>query len=1154
MLHFARLRLSGFKSFVEPTELVIEPGLTGIVGPNGCGKSNIVEALRWVMGEISAKQMRGGEMDDVIFGGTQSRPPRNIAEVQVFLDNRQRTAPAAFNESEEIEVVRRIERGEGSNYRINGRDARARDVQLLFADAATGARSTALVGQGRIAALINAKPTDRRALLEEAAGITGLHSRRHEAELRLRAADSNLERLDDVLQTMAAQLQGLKRQARQASRYRNLSDHIRRAEAILLHLRWQAALGALADSEALFRAAEQLVASLTGRVAAAASAEAEAASALPPLRQAEAEVAAELHRYAVARDALDAEERRTAEALEVVRTRLQQIAADQGREEGLKTDAAAASARLAEEAARLAAEQQGEAAAVADASTSLAGANAELAAADAAFAAVVQEIAAGEARAAALARQSGELETRRARLLQRKREIGEECARLEAEAGSSAALEEARQALRAADAHAETTRLAALAAEEAHAEAQAAEAAARDALQGPEMQSTGLAARVQALSALLGADNPAIWPPLIDAVTVEPGFEAALGAALGDDLAAPLDEGAPVHWRALPPLDYSLTLPAGCEPLAKYVRGPAALDRRLAQVGVVPDQATGKALSARLAQGQRLVGKDGALWRWDGFTHAAGATTPAVKRLGQKQELEELRAARACADVATEAARAALTLCQSRTRDSLAAERRARETAREALAALNAAREAETRLAQKVAQQSSRLATLADSADQLAVDLAEAERQAAETAEALAALPDLAAARRNLESCRAQLAEARNRQSERQTAHDRLTNEAAARNTRLEAIAHEGQSWESRTAAAERQLAELAERKAAAEREQRELAARPAEIASRRSLLLDRIAEAEERRKAAADRLAAAETHLAEADKALKAAEEELHTAREERVRREAAVAAAEQGRSAIAERIAERLDCAPEACLALAELKPGDTLPDLAHVEMRLQRLVNERETMGPVNLRADAEAREIEAQVSSLETERADLVGAIARLRHGIAELNREGRERLLSSFAAANEHFTALFTRLFGGGRAHLELTESPDPLEAGLEIMASPPGKKLQVLSLLSGGEQALTALALLFAVFLTNPAPICVLDEVDAPLDDANVDRFCTLLEEIAHHSSTRFLLITHHRMTMTRMDRLFGVTMPERGLSQLVSVDLEAADSLRATA
>ncbi len=1154
MLHFARVRLSGFKSFVDPAELVVAPGLTGIVGPNGCGKSNVSEALRWVMGEVSAKQMRGGEMDDVIFGGTQDRPPRNIAEVQVLLDNRERSAPAAFNDGDEIEILRRIERGQGSSYRVNGREVRARDVQLLFADAATGARSTALVGQGRIAALINAKPTDRRALLEEAAGITGLHSRRHEAELRLSAADANLERLDDVLQTMEAQLQGLKRQARQASRYRNLSDHIRRAEAVLLHLRWQAARGEVEAAEALFREAEQLVAELTGRVAAAATAEADAAAALPPLRLAEAEVAAELHRYAVAREALAAEERRTEEALALAAKRLTQIAADRAREESLAADAAAASERLAREAAALAAAQADEGAALAAAEASLAEANAALSSDESALNGAVEEVAAGEARERALGERRAELDARIARLAQRREEIAAERARIEAEAGAAAALEEVLKAVAAAEAGAETSGLAAQAAEDAHASAKADEAACREALQAPEAARAELAAEAKALADLLAADNPGMWPPLIDAVVVEPGFETALGAALGDDLAAPLDEGAPRHWRALPPLAEAPSLPPGSTPLARYVRAPAALDRRLAQIGVVPDHATGAALMARLAQGQRLVAKDGALWRWDGFTAAAGAATAAAKRLGQKNQLEELRPLLAAATAALETARGRLAEAEGRSRAALAAERRAREFAREAAAALNGAREAERHLAHKAAQQSSRLAALAESASELAIATTEAEREAAETREALALLPDLAAARRRLESARSRLAETRNGQRERQGAYDRLAGEATLRRERLAAIAGEAATWEQRTAAAARQLAELAERRDAAEAEEALLAAKPAEIARERGELLDRIAEAEGRRQAAADRLASGETAAAAADKALKLAERELHAAREERVRREAAVAAAGAALAAVAERIAERLDCAPEDCLALAELKADEAPPELGRVEMRFQRLVSERENMGPVNLRAEAEAREVEEQIASLASERADLLGAIARLRQGIAELNREGRERLMASFSQASEHFSALFIRLFGGGRAHLELTQSVDPLEAGLEILASPPGKKLQVLSLLSGGEQALTALALLFAVFLTNPAPICVLDEVDAPLDDANVDRFCSLLEEIAHTSATRFLLITHHRMTMARMDRLFGVTMPERGVSQLVSVDLAAADSLRATA
>jgi chromosome segregation protein len=1154
LLNFSRLKLSGFKSFVEPVEFFIEPGLTGIVGPNGCGKSNIVEALRWVMGESSAKAMRGGEMDDVIFGGTQSRPARNIAEVQLLLDNRERAAPAAFNGADEIEVMRRIERGAGSSYRVNGSEVRARDVQILFADASTGARSGALVSQGRIAALINAKPTDRRVLLEEAAGITGLHGRRHEAELRLRAAESNLERLDDVLQTMETQLQGLKRQARQASRYRNLSDHIRRAEALLLHLRWQAMLGEIGAAAALLREAELQVAALTERAAHCASEQADAAMALPGLRQAEAEAAAALHRQAVARDALDAEERRVSEALAASDKHLAQIAQDAAREETLLGDVAAALERLAGETAELGAARAGEAELAAAAQGALDQASAAALEAEGAVGALLEAVAAGEAQKAALERRLKESEGRATRLGQREREIGQERAALEAQSGVTAAREEARLALEQASAAADEARHKASAAEDERAAAQAAETQAREALRAPEAAHGKLAAEAAALDELLAEGRNELWPPLLDSVTVEPGYEGALSAALGDDLLAPLDEGAPMHWRALPPLEDHLALPPGCTPLSDHVAAPPALQRRLSQIGLAPDEATARVLAARLAPGQRLVTRDGALWRWDGFTITSGAATASTRRLAQRNRLAVVRDELERATVALEAARSALIEAEDRARLAYAAERSARETAREAQSALDAARTAEAELVRQVAALGTRLAALEDAAGQLAQDLAELERERAEAEAARIALPDLAADRARLERARGELAERRAEQRERQSAHDRLLREAEARAARLATIETETTSWQARAEAARRQRFELAERRDAAAAEREMLAAKPAEIATRRSELLDLIAAAEAARRDAADRLAAAETRLADADRALKEAEAALHAAREDRVRREAAVAQAEQAQAALAERVRERLNCTPEDALALAELKEGEEPPELAAIEQRLSRLVAERDNMGPVNLRAEQEARETEAQIDSLKAERADLVGAIARLRQAIGELNREGRERLLASFEAVNGHFERLFERLFGGGRAHLQLTEAADPLEAGLEVMASPPGKKLQALSLLSGGEQALTALALLFAVFLTNPAPICVLDEVDAPLDDANVDRLCSLLEDIAHSTATRFLVVTHHRMTMARMDRLFGVTMAERGVSQLVSVDLQRAERLRQTA
>ncbi len=1159
-MNFSKLRLSGFKSFVDQTDLVIEPGLTGIVGPNGCGKSNLVEALRWVMGENSAKRMRGGEMDDVIFGGTTTRPPRNVAEVTLHLDNVKRKAPAHYNEYDEIEVARRIERGEGSGYRINGREVRARDVQLLFADVASGAHSVALVSQGRIGAIINAKPIERRGLLEEAAGISGLHSRRHEAELRLKAAETNLTRLDDVLSAMQAQLEGLKKQARQAQRYRRLSDHIRRAEAVLLHLQWQAANAAFAASTEALNAAERIVADRTAEALAAERERETAAAALPALRQAEAAAAAELQRLTLARQALDEEERRVAAAREAVGLRLAQLGADIAREDELVADADAALQRLGQERDALVAAQAQEEAAQHEAAQALAAALAEVTTLEGELTRLTEQVAADEARRAALKRQADEAAERRARLAQRADEIARQRAELEAQAISAAVTAEAEAALQAASAEVEGRRAAAEAAEQRLRETQASEQRAREPLQAAESRRAKLRAEAQALTELMAAASDKRWTPVLDAVQVEPGYEAALGAALGDDLAAPLDAEAPAHWRALPAYAYALALPGGVRPLADFVVAPAALQRRLAQIGIAADAPSAERLQRALVPGQRLVTRDGGLWRWDGFRRAAGTPTAAGQRLRQRNRLVEL--AELLRAVESEVARLGddLREAQEAARQAADAERAERQAMRDALSAMGHAQERDAALRRQAAATASRLAGLTEAAERLALDQAETEEQARDAADGLAALPDPALGREAITALRARLAERRAAQVACQGEHDRLVREARQRGERLAGIASEEAGWRQRAEAAARQRSTLEMRRQEIATEIERLDRRPAEIAQQRDVLAETIAQSSARRSAAGDALAEGETRLSAAESAAKAADAALATAREERVRTDAMRDQADQGRRAVVHRIAERLDCGPDRILATAEIEEGEALPSIGDAEARLQRLTRERDGMGPVNLIAEAEATEIEEKLAVLTREREDLIAAIAKLREGIATLNREGRERLVAAFELVNEHFTKLFVRLFGGGRAHLTLDkaedgdETRDPLEAGLEIMASPPGKKLQVMSLLSGGEQALTALALLFAVFLTNPAPICVLDEVDAPLDDANVDRFCSLVEEIAESAETRFLIITHHRLTMARMDRLFGVTMAERGISQLVSVDLQRAQELRRTA
>jgi len=1154
VLRFNKLRLTGFKSFVDGSDLQIDLGMTGVVGPNGCGKSNLVEALRWVMGETSAKQMRGGEMDDVIFGGTRDRPARNIAEVILSLDNSARVAPAQFNDTDELEISRRIEREKGSTYRVNGHEVRARDVQLLFADSATGARSTALVSQGKISAVIAAKPTQRRLILEEAAGITGLHSRRHEAELRLRGAETNLERLDDILITLDAQLEHLKKQARQANRYRNLSDHIRKAEATLFFLRWTA------DEASLEAASQELtglaakVSEFTGTAAAAAAVQAEHAAELPKKRHAEAEAAAELQRLTLARDSLVADEQRIEAQTTETRNRIEETAADKAREDALVRDADAAVARLGEERERIQVPAEGEENAITEAAEALVAANTAVEELDAKLTVQTEQLVNNEARRTALEHKLVDLKNRTERLHSRRRVVIGQRDELLNETPEATDLDAAQQRMDDTRAGLDQARSAAETAEQRRVEAISQATAAADASYTAAATKARLHAEAEALNEVLSADEQEQWPPVLNALGVEEGYEAALATALGEDLTASDNEAAPSHWRALGAMANPPALPMGLKPLSDFVRAPNALNRRLTQIGVVENEDQGHRLSADLAQGQRLVSRDGGLWRWDGYTVSSTAVTASQARLEQRKRLKAARENLTEAETVAAAAEQRLAAAKTTETGAIEAEKTARDAVTTADAAYDNARDKVAEIKERSAGQLSLLASLQDQDIAIGADLEHLEGEEKEAAADIANIPDSDEPRQEIAANRETLAGMRTTQVECQSRHGTLERAAEERAQRLATIEAEVMSWQTRTQTARAQLQQLDERRQSLEAELERLAARPVEIAEQRQALLGAFEQAEQKRQGLADTLALAEAALAGADKDLRVAEAELASSRENMVRAEGLVEQAKQSCLAIAERIKDRLDCRPDQLFEITTLKPDADLPELETIERKVDRLNRERETMGPVNLRAETEAEEMKEQIDTLVSEREDLLKAIDKLRRGISELNREGRKRLLASFEEVNKHFQEFFVQLFGGGRAHLELTESDDPLDAGLEIMASPPGKRLQVLSLLSGGEQALTALALLFGVFQTNPAPICVLDEVDAPLDDANVDRFCALVEKMASTDTTRFVIITHHRMTMARMHRLYGVTMTERGVSQLVSVDLQRADELRATA
>ncbi|QNM83841.1 chromosome segregation protein SMC [Sphingomonas sabuli] len=1133
-MRIRRLKLSGFKSFVEPTELRIEPGLTGVVGPNGCGKSNLLEAIRWVMGEGSPKSLRGGGMEDVIFAGTATRPPRDFAEVSILLDR-------DGEDGGEGEVTRRIERGAGSAYRIDGRDVRAKDVSLLFADAATGAHSPALVSQGKVGSIIASKPVERRQLLEEAAGISGLHARRKDAEQKLRAAEANLARLSELLSDQEQRAASLRRQARAAERYRALTDRIRGVEARLVHARWVEADHSAEEARQEAAAAEAEVGKLRTAIEQARMAQALAEKRLDERRRATADARARgseiAHQLATARARRDTITRRMAEL-----ERLESATAtDIGREEALREDASRAIGQLDEERAtidRRLAGGEGEATRLAkelaeleDTSRQAEAGLADLLARQAAMRA---ERRVAEAAVEAARAHASRTETERDRLKQQlaaladgsddERQRDEAIARATAAEKARALAEKQVEAAEAGRTQAADDRDAA---ESELANARAAQSAAR--------------AEHDALSRALQQGGGSV----VARLRADPGFEQALAAALGDDADADIGEDGSRRWQGSEPQAGDPALGKDLIRLADHVEAPAELSRRLRQVGVA-DADTGQAL----AVGQRLVTRDGRMRRWDGFV-AEGAGAAAAERLIRANRLAELARQLPGLDGKLEAA-------ETRRSDAVEAVDRLRQEAESARAAVTAAerelREAE-RAGDSAAAAIERVQAQRSALDQRLGDLAPLAKAAAEAvagADAtLAALPDPADLEAQVEGAREAAGAAGSAVADKRAeAATRAREESAARE-RHGAAGREQDEWRRRLADAERRLEQGRERLGQQREERSALAEEPDALDAQVADLERQSAGSEAVVADAATAERETESMVAEASAAVNAASESSATARERRAAAQARSEAQEARRNEYARICLEKFECVPQRLPEAMGFDPAET-PDPDAESATLEKLTADRDRIGPVNLVAEQELAEIEADRLRGAEEAEELTQAIHRLRGSIGSLNREGRVRLLEAFEKVNDHFRSLFTTLFEGGQAHLELVESDDPLEAGLEIMAQPPGKRLSALTLLSGGEQALTAIALIFALFLTNPAPICVLDEVDAPLDDANVERFCDLLERMTRETDTRYLIVTHNAVTMSRMHRLYGVTMIEKGISRLVSVDLGGAETLLA--
>ena len=855
-MEFKKIQLNGFKSFADKTNFLIEKGLTGIVGPNGCGKSNIVESLRWAMGETSAKSMRGSGMEDVIFSGTSNKASKNIAEVSIDVENKNNEGPVQYREFEEISVRRKIEKDKGSKFYINDKEVRARDAQMFFADLSTGAHSPSMISQGRIGALVTAKPTDRRAILEEAAGISGLHVRRHEAELRLGAAENNLKRADELRRQQEKQLANLQKQAEEATKYKLITDQIKKIEAGLYYLKLIEIDKEIRIENEINSEAGGEVEGFNAKISELESLIKTAMEKVLPLRERNIENLSRIQRLNLELQSLDKENTRTQDEIEAIKKSLQTLDEDISREKGIIIDANSNEKRLKEEKANL---------------------------------------------------------------------IEIDSKYFETEKLSNEDLEDAKKKLK--------------------------------------------------------EEQRAI-----------------------DEVVNNIAEG---------------TINISVGPI-KNVKNSIIRVKELIDSN---------------EKNQAVTLLDRCNIELDNF-------------------LNDLK----------------------------------NEKSREELLSVNEKSQNIKQLQEKYADAYSK--------------------------------------------------------------NQSIKNESIKRNERIKTIKTEIESWINLLSNSEKMVAELTERKNKLTAQLKKLDNQPSVQAERKGQISENL-RISDKEKIDNDAV------IEETDQKIETLRAQLNEIQEQSIQireRKASSGATIEGlqkrKSDLLDRINSELSLTEENILENSNLNGIEELPNAVDQEDSLDKKKQERERLGSVNLKADEETSKYEEEIKKMEQDRSDLVTAIVKLKDSINELNQKGRERLTEAFEKVNRKFNEVYTKLFNGGNAKLELIDSDDPLEAGLEMLVSPPGKRLQSITLLSGGEQALTALALIFAVFLTNPSPICVLDEVDAPLDDANVTRFCSLLEELIKITNTKFIIVTHHALTMSKMNRLYGVTMPEKGISQLVAVDLQKAESM----
>lgn len=1140
-MKFQSVRISGFKSFLEPTEIQMNMGLTGVVGPNGCGKSNIVEAIKWIMGENSARQMRGDGMDDVIFSGTNERPSRNFAEVSIKLDNSEKKAPAIFNHYDEIEITRKIEREKGSVYRVNGKQVRARDIQLIFADNGTGARSSGIVGQGRIAQIIDSNPEDRRVILEEAANIKGLHSRRHEAELKLKGASDNLDRLSDIEQTYKEQLIELEKQGRKAARYRSVGERIRKAEATLFFNLMNNAKKEANDLEIQLKKANENVSQGQIKVAEHTKSQLHLANKIPDLKKDEAEKAATLQTLNITKIKLDEEKSSAQNALQNIINQINLINNDIARESEIKEDAKKSLSTLLTEEKNLKEDSENFSTKITKATDLVKKLRSISDAADEKLSTITSEI-------YSIKSDKSDLEKRINNLKQKIEVTQNQLANFNIEDDKNRFKLDKEKIINLKKRIQENNQLN---------DGYKVELEKLEKLETRLIEEKNTAVfefnkvnlEFDSLSTLLGRDT-------LNSNTLEKtigninNLEEAIGSVLGETLLAPIlsdDQSTEntTYWRDDFKTISPASLPESVIPIVTKITKSSILDTALKGVGIVNNKEIAFKLQKKLTFGQALTTPSGGLWRWDGFVQPQGVQNSYSERLQQIARLRLLQNKLPSLEENQSLSEKRLDECFNnikKYKDDLS---NLQVKLSSLISESNQLELQNTKVESKLLSSEALIKELKNTERMSLEELSELEKEFNNSVNLPSLLAEELKVRNNADQSRNELTDA-------MAAEQRIKSEESFQSRNLIQLGHQKENWKVREEEAKTRLISLEERLKTSQDEKNRLSTLPESFEKKEVELNIKIEEAISNRNIAADQLVKNETSLNDADKQVREAEKVVSTLREEMIKIEALLNLSKAKIQNIEDRVFEKLKIKSTELNKFINTKEEDQpIKSIEILEKTLQRLLNERETLGAVNLRAEDEMNEMLNKIEVMSKERVDLEEAIAKLRSGIFELNKEGRQRLKESFEEVNENFKQLFQKLFGGGNAELRLVGNEDPLQAGLEVLASPPGKKMQLLSLLSGGEQALTAISLIFSVFLCNPAPICILDEVDAPLDDTNVGRFCDLLNQIVDETNTYFMVITHHRLTMAKMDRLFGVTMEQKGISKLVSVDLEQASRIR---